>query len=565
MKYSQLFTKTQRELPAQEDAKNAELLLRGGFIRKELAGVYSYLPLGLRVLRKISQIVREEMDQAGCQEVLMPAIAKKESWEQTGRWETVDVLYKLEMANGKHVALSPTHEEVVTPMAQSFSRSYKDFPYCIYQIQNKFRNEPRAKSGILRGREFLMKDAYSFHTSQEDFDAYYENMKDVYKKVYDRLGLGDITHIVAASGGDFSQYSHEFQTLNEVGEDKVFYDTKQNIYYNQEIAPSQAPALESQEPLPSEDVKGENIIGVQALSEFLGIPEERTTKTLFYEMNEGVMIAAVIRGTYDVNEIKLKEVLGCKNLKLADKALVKKITGSEIGYAGLVNLPDSVRVVIDDSMQGVNNFECGSNKTHYHTKNVNFGRDIPEPDQFYDIKTAQKGDLNPETGEVYQVSNAIEVGNIFPLSKKFSEAFGFKATGEDGKPTPILMGCYGIGISRLMGTLVEVFHDDKGILWPKSVAPFQVYLAAISKNDAVYTEAEKLYKELQDAGIEVLYDDRREKKVGPGQKFSDHELLGIPVRIVMSEKTEEKGIVELVNRETGEAQEIQKSDILKHV
>ena len=397
MRYANLLIRTQKELPAQEESKNAELLLRGSFIHKEMAGVYSYLPLGLRTLNKIAQIVREEMNVAGAVELLMPALSPKENWLQTDRWDAVDVLYKLDIAGGGQCALNPTHEEVVTPLVQNFAQSPKDFPVCVYQIQNKFRNEPRAKSGILRGREFLMKDAYSFHTSQESFEAYYDVMTKAYHRIYERLGIGDITLFVAASGGDFSKHSHEFQTLSPVGEDEIYIHAASGRAWNKEI----------KEEIPSE--------------------------------------------------------------------------------------------ILDE----------------------------------------------------IEVKSAIEVGNIFPLSDRFSKAFKFKAQTPDGEKS-ILMGCYGIGISRLMGTLVEIFNDERGIIWPHSIAPFQIYIAPIGKDEAAYAKAQELEQKLESAGYEVLLDDR--ETAGPGQKFADSELLGIPLRIVISPKTLEQGSFEVTTRHDNETQ-----------
>jgi prolyl-tRNA synthetase len=567
MKYSQLFVKTQKELPSQENSKNAELLIRAGFIKKEMAGVFSYLPLGLRVLRKVEEIVRDEMNKANAQEILMPVMSAKENWEKTGRWNTMDILYKLEGELDRHSALSPTHEETVTPLVQNYCVSHKDFPLCVYQIQTKFRNEPRAKSGLLRGREFLMKDAYSFHATEEDFDRYYEIQKEAYHKVYERIGLGDITHVVAASGGDFSEFSHEFQTICETGEDTVFHVKSTGEYLNKEIAPSKAPdvSYDDTKEMPMEDMEGKGIIGVEELAEFLKIPVEKTTKTLLFETDKGDLVAAAVRGGYDVNELKLKKVVGCKSLELASEAMVKKVTGAEVGFAGLLNLPKEVKVFMDDSMQGRINFEMGANKTDFHTINVNFGRDIEEPKEFYDFKVAQECDFYPETGEAYETFRAIEVGNIFPLSTKFSDAFGMKVIDANGRGQSVIMGCYGIGISRTMGAVAEVFHDDKGLKWPKAIAPFHIYLAAIGRDDAVYTEAEKMVADLESAGVEVFYDDRRDKKVGPGQKFSDHELMGMPARIVMSERTMEEGVVEFVDRATGDMEKVKIDKVVDFV
>jgi prolyl-tRNA synthetase len=364
MKYSQLFVKTQKELPSQENSKNAELLIRAGFIKKEMAGVFSYLPLGLRVLRKVEEIVRDEMNKVDAVEILMPVMAPKENWVKTGRWDTVDILYKLETELDRHSALSPTHEEIVTPLMQNYCQSHKDFPLCVYQIQTKFRKEPRAKSGLLRGREFLMKDAYSFHSTEADFDRYYEIQKEAYHKVYERIGLGDLTHVVAASGGDFSEFSHEFQTICETGEDTVFHVKSTGEYLNKEIAPSKAPAVSysDKEEMAMEDKEGKGIIGVEELSEFLNIPVEKTTKTLLFQTDKGDLIAAAVRGGYDVNEIKLKKVVGCKSLALASEEVVKKVTGAEVGFAGLLNLSKEVKVFMDDSMQFLFLFRCVNHK-----------------------------------------------------------------------------------------------------------------------------------------------------------------------------------------------------------
>lgn len=548
MKYSHLFTKTEKTLPAGEEARNAQLLIQAGFIRKEMAGVYSFLPLGLRVLRKIEQIVREEMDKIGCQELLMPSLCPQENWVKTGRWDTVDVLYKLELPNGKEVALSPTHEEIVTPLVQNYLNSPKNFPACVYQFQWKFRNEARAKSGLLRGREFLMKDAYSFHTSVEDFEEYYEAQKQAYLRIYDRLGIGDITYVVAADGGDFSEFSHEFQTISEIGEDLIFKVPGKDVYLNREIVVSKAPAVEKDDKmLGREDVLGEGLIGVDALAEFLKIPVEKTTKTLLLETDDGRVIAAAVRGGYDVDMNKLKKIVGDSSLVLASEETVKRVTGAEVGYAGMLNLPEEVEQFWDDSTENRMNFEMGANETNFHSVNINFGRDLDEPEKFYDFKVPKPGDLHPESGEVYETMKAVEVGNIFPLADKFSKAFNFKSEGKS-----VTMGCYGIGVTRIMGILAEIFSDEKGLKWPESVAPFQIYLAAIGKSDVVYEKAEEIYGKFMARGIEVFFDDRREKKVGPGQKFADHELMGIPVRVVVSEKLLEDGKCEVVHRDSGE-------------
>jgi prolyl-tRNA synthetase len=385
MKQSKLFTKTRKEAPADEVSKNAELLIRGGFVHKEMSGVYSYLPFGLRVLRKVENIIREEMNKVGGQEVLMSSMQPKENWEKTGRWTGMDDLYKVPDSSGREVALGPTHEEIVVPILKNYASSHKDFPVVVYQIQNKFRMELRAKSGMLRGREFIMKDMYSFHTSQEDFEKFYDKMKEVYKTVFSRVGIGHLTYLTFASGGTFSKYSHEFQTITPAGEDTIYLDEESGVALNKEV------------------------------------------------FND--------------------EVLGQLNL----------------------------------------------------------------------------------TKEKLVEHKAIEVGNIFDLKTKYSAPFDLSFTDDKGEKHVVLMGCYGIGLSRLMGTVVEALADDKGIIWPESIAPFAVHLLALGEDEIVLKEAEKVYESLLKNNVEVLFDDRA--GVSAGEKFSDADLLGMPMRAVISARS----------------------------
>jgi prolyl-tRNA synthetase len=399
MRQSQLFTKTTKENPKDEVSTNAQLLIKAGFVHKEIAGVYSYLPLGLRALKKIQDIIRKEIDGIGGQEILMPALHPKENWEKTGRWAGLDVLFRLEGAGGKEYALGASHEEIITPLVQAFAASYKDLPVAVYQIQDKFRNEPRAKSGLLRGREFNMKDLYSFHADEADMDAYYEKVKQAYFRIYEQCGLGDTTRLVYSSG-TFSKYSHEFQTITPNGEDTIYVCVNCGMGINDEI----------------------------------------------------------------INEQK--------------------------------NCP-----------------ECG--------------------------------------GTELRKEKAIEVGNIFKLKTKYSAAFDYTYADEKGDRRPVLMGCYGIGPSRVLGSIVEVHHDDRGILWPASVAPFAVHLVSLCKDDEHIKKADAAYGQLTAAGIEVLYDDRTDTRAG--EKFADADLIGIPIRMVVSEKTLKEGKVEVKKRTESEA------------
>jgi prolyl-tRNA synthetase len=572
MLLSKLFTKTSKEAVSDASSPNAELLTRAGFISKTMAGVYSYLPLGAIVLRKIENILREEMDPIGA-EVFLPSLAPTENWQKTKRLDSVDVLFKAVPANKpsqkKHDAeyvLGSTHEEIITPLVQQFVKSYKDLPTAAYQIQTKFRNEARPKSGIMRGREFRMKDLYSFHASEEDMLDYFMNKAiPAYQSFFARVGLGEKTVIALASGGDFSKEpSREFQTICENGEDHLFRAPGAETYYNREIAPSRAKPWTNanEKEAAREDVIGKGIIGVEELAAFLKIEVERTTKTMLFETESGV-VAAVVRGDYDVNEEKLRKVLGCAKLALASGETVRKVTGAEVGYAGPLGLPKDVRVVWDESTQGRKNFECGANQTDKHSTNVNFGRDLPEPEEFYDIKTAKEGDLDPVTGEAYEVSRASEVGNVFTLYTKFSAAFDFTFVDKDNTNKPVYMGCYGIGTTRVMGVIAEAYHDGKGLLWPEAVAPARVHIVPIAKtrDDEAFTEAMKLYEALRKNGIDCLLDDRLDLSVG--SKLADADLIGVPHRVILSPKTLEKGGAEVKARSEEEAVIIPLADVLK--
>jgi prolyl-tRNA synthetase len=572
---SHIFAKTTKESSAEASSANADLLERGGFIHKTMAGVYSYLPLGTRVLSNIENILREEMDKIGS-EVFLPSLAPVENWRKTGRYDTVNVLFKASPANpfsAKHndaeYALGSTHEEVITPLVQRYCNSYQDLPCAAYQIQTKFRNEPRPKSGILRGREFRMKDLYSFHDSEESMlDYFYNKSIPSYTAFFERVGLGDITEVVLASGGDFSkEYSREFQTRCETGEDHIFHAPGSDTFYNREIAPSKARPWgnSTEEERPREDIVGKGIIGVQELAEFLKIEVERTTKTLLFETETGQIVAATVRGEYDVNEEKLRKVVGCKSLHLASAAAVQDSTGAEVGYAGPIGLSEDTLVVWDDSTAGRKNFECGANKTNEHSINVNFGRDVPEPKEFYDIKVAKEGDLDPETGKPYEVFRAAEVGNVFTLYTKFSDAFGFTFTDKDGKQKPVYMGCYGIGTTRVMGVLAEVFHDDNGLVWPENIAPARVHIVPIAKkeDDKAYKEALKLYESLQKSGIACIFDDRLNQTVG--SRLADADLIGVPTRMVLSAKTLDDKGVEVKDRKSGEVKMLSSEGAVKSV
>lgn len=551
MLQSKLFPGSLKEDPKDEVSISAKYLIRAGFIDKLMAGVYTILPLGWRVLDKIEDIIREEMDTLGGQQLLMSSLSPQENWRKTAdRLNKIDVLFEARGANRESkrrndatYVLNCTHEDIVTPLVKKMKFSYKDFPLALYQIQTKFRNEARPKSGILRGREFRMKDLYSFHRSPEGLKKFYEKSKKAYVGVFDRLGIGADTYITLASGGDFTKdFSHEFQTECEAGEDLVFKIKSSGVCYNREVAPSQAPEFKvKEEPKEMELVKGEGVISVQELIKFLKIDVERTTKTLVYETNQGDFLLVAVRGDYEINEEKLCKAVGVERVWLAKAQKVQELVGAEVGYIGILNIPNGVRLIMDDSLKGRINFEAGANKTNYHAININFGQDLEVPSEFYDIKTAKEGDIFPETGEVYEVFKGSEVGNIFPLNTKFSEAFDYRYTDKDGQKKIVYMGSYGIGSTRAMGVIVEKFNDKNGIIWPESVAPFKIHLISIGKNE----KAQALYEKLQAQETEVLFDDR---DVSPGEKFSEADLIGCPYRVVISAKTLEKGKIEVKRR-----------------
>lgn len=558
MKYTKYFLKTSKENPSDETARNAELLIRGGFIHKEMAGVYSYLPMGLRVLEKIKNIVREEMNDANAIEMLMSSLCPKENWVKTNRWDTVDVLYKMELPNGKEVALCPTQEEIVTPIVQNFCRSYKDLPTCVYHIQTKFRNEARAKSGLLRGREFLMKDAYSFHTTEENFEEYYQVMRQAYHKVYDRLGIGEITKYVAADGGDFGEFSHEFQTISEIGEDDIYIDTVTGDAYNKEIATG-TPDKKNTDKTPKElkIVEAKRDITVKANAELHGVANWQILKSIIFFSQKSGFVMVCLRGDLSVNPLLASKFLKDR-LEPATADQLKELNlpqGFISPYKIKEICPKITQVLADESCRTVVNFITSPNENEKDILNFNMERD-GDVDHWGNFAVPTDKFLSP-AGNPMEIKAAVEVGNIFPLSSKFSKAFKYEYTDDTGKNQPVIMGCYGIGVSRIMGVLAELFADEKGLIWPKSVAPFQVYLSAIGKNDNVYEKAEEIYINLKAQGVEVFYDDRKEKKIGPGVKFGDFELLGIPYQIVLSEKLIEAGNIELWDRSTGDRKEVQ--------
>jgi prolyl-tRNA synthetase len=563
MRYSTLFGKTKHQIPHDANSKNAKLLTQAGFIDKLAAGVYSFLPLGLRVLHKINAIIREEMNAVGGQEILMPSLHPIEIWEKTGRNKTMDdILYRTK-GHDKEFVFGPSHEETVTPLAKKFIQSYKDLPLSVYQLQTKFRNEPRAKSGLLRGREFGMKDMYSFHSSTEDLNEYYKKVIEAYLNVYSRCGLE--AYVIEASGGAFTdQISHEFSIKTPAGEDVMILCKKCGFAQNLEIAEGKYDNPSSDEP--EKELKLLKINRPKSISEtakLLNIDEWRILKTVVYMIENEGPVGILIRGDFNINPHKVERYF---------KKRVRPATSEELKKYGLVEgfispildtgEPNTkIPFIADQSIKNMKNFETGANKENTDFENVNIGRDFEVKDfaDFVEVKgTFKCPQCNGELAE----EKAIEAGNIFKLGTKYSEDFELYFTDKDGKQKPVIMGCYGIGNTRLLGTIVEASHDEKGIIWPKSVAPFLVHLIQLGNEDETQTIAQKIYENLLRNDVEVLFDDR---DVSAGEKFNDADLIGIPLRIVVSKRTLEKNSIEWKERNKKEAKTVKIDDLLKQI
>jgi prolyl-tRNA synthetase len=541
VRISNLFTKTTRESPAEADTVSHSLLVRAGMINQLAAGVYTYLPLAWRVLRKIENIVREEMDRAGGQEVVMPVLQPTELWQQSGRDQAMgDVLFNLTDRRERSLTLGPTHEEVITQLASRYVKSYRDLPQLPYQIQVKFRDEPRPRGGLMRAREFIMKDAYSFDTDEAGLNASYQKMVEAYRNVYQRCGLPTML-VEADSGAIGGKDSREFMVVAASGEDEIIYCPGCAYAANTEKAVSVKSRIDNGKPLPVEAVATPGIATIEQVAGFLKIPASHTLKAVFY-IADGQFVFVVIRGDLAVNEIKLKNQLHCIDLRLATEAEVKA-AGIVAGSASPVGLK-GFKVVADDSITMAANLVAGGNRPDTHIKNVNYPRDF-KADIVADIATARAGDKCLCGGNL-SATRGIEVGHIFKLLTRYSEKFNAVYTDEKGGSHPAVMGCYGMGISRLMAAAVEQNHDDKGIIWPSPIAPYHVYLCPLYREGSKVKEAaEKLYTDLETAGLEVLFDDREES---PGVKFNDADLLGIPFRVTVSPRTLEKDSVEFKKR-----------------
>jgi len=553
MRFSKLFGKTLRQAPAEAESISHQLLLRAGMIAQEAAGIYSYLPLGWRVLRKIENIIREEMDKAGGQELMLPVLQPFELWQQSGRYVSFGKsLFTLTDRKEHTLALGPTHEEVITDLVHRYVQSYRELPVLLYQIQTKLRDEPRPRGGLLRVREFIMKDLYSFDADEAGLDESYQKMCQAYKNIYARLGLPALM-VEADSGAIGGKDSHEFMVLTEDGEDEVIRcsscgyaanaEKAQFVKTGETVILSKAKNL-----LPLEEIATPEAKTIEEVADFVGVPTSQTLKSVFYSA-DGEFIFVIIRGDLEVNETKLRNALKCSELRLATEREVNEI-GLVAGFASPIGVK-GVKVVADDSITSSYSFIVGANKPGYHFKNASYPRDF-QVDLMADIALARSGDSCPKCRGKLASTRGIEVGHVFKLGTFISEKFGASFLDDAGKSRPIIMGCYGIGLGRLLAAIVEQSHDDKGIIWPLSVAPYQVYLCPLSLDkSAVLPAAERIYQELQKEGIEVLFDDRDDS---PGVKFNDADLLGIPLRLTLSPRTLQSQSVEAKWRTEKETQ-----------
>jgi prolyl-tRNA synthetase len=559
MRLSKLFGKTQREVPAEADTTSHQLMLRAGMIRQLTAGVYSYLPLALRVLRKIEDVVRDEMNKAGGQEISLPVLQPIEIWQKTGRDAAFGKgLFTLFDRRERQLALGPTHEEVITELVSHNVQSYRDLPLLLYQIQTKFRDEPRPRGGLVRVREFTMKDLYSFDIDEEGLNQSYQKILTAYSNTYNRCQLPAIL-VEADSGAIGGKDSHEFMVVSVMGEDEIIYCNKCNYAANTEKATSIKNEAENGALLSIEEVATPGYYTIEEVTDFLNIPRSCTLKAVFY-IADSELVFVVIRGDIDVNQSKLMNVLHCTELRLATEDEVVK-AGIVAGSASPLGLKN-IKVVADDSVASGTNFVAGGNKADTHLRNVNYPRDF-KADILADIALVRAGETCPSCGDVLLSKQGIEVGHVFKLGTFLSKKLGACYIDTIGKSHPIVMGCYGIGIGRLMAAIIELHHDDKGIIWPSSIAPYEIYLCPLlMENSEVKEKAENLYVELEAQGLEVLYDDRDEST---GVKFNDADLLGIPLRVTISPRTLKKNSIELKLRSEKKSELILIGEVIERI
>ncbi|MFV2046553.1 proline--tRNA ligase [Metabacillus sp. YM-086] len=552
MKQSMTFIPTLREVPADAEVKSHQLMLRAGFIRQNTSGVYSYLPLAQKVLKKIEQIVREEMNKAGASELLMPALQQSELWQESGRWYSYGPeLMRLKDRHNREFALGATHEEMITSLVRDEVKSYKRLPLGLYQIQTKFRDEKRPRFGVLRGREFIMKDAYTFHATNESLDEGYEKMFTAYQNIFTRCGL-DFRAVIADSGAMGGTDTHEFMVLSEIGEDTIAYSDTSQYAANIEMAPVISTYEKSSEEHQSlEKIETPNQKTIEEISTFLKISKENCIKSVLFKVDEKFVLV-LVRGDHEVNDIKVKNLYSASVVELATAEETKEALNCVPGYVGPIHVSEDVEVIADHAVAAIVNGVCGANEEGFHYTGVNLERDASVT-QYADLRFIQEGDLSPDGEGMIKFAKGIEVGHVFKLGTRYSEAMNATFLDENGRTQPMIMGCYGIGVSRTLAAVIEQNNDENGIVWPEALAPFQLHVIPINvKNDAQRELGEKLYNIFTDLGYEVLLDDRQERA---GVKFADSDLIGLPVRVTVGKKAEE-GIVEVKIRKTGESFEV---------
>ena len=566
MKYSQLMTQTLREVPSDAEAPSHRWALRAGLIRPLAAGIFSFLPLGLRVKQKIEHILREEMENANCYEISMPVVQPAEIWQETGRWDEVGPeMMRMKDRGDRDMCLAMTHEEAVTDLARHLIQSYRQLPLSAYQIQTKFRDEPRSRAGLIRVREFTMKDGYSFHTTQESLDEYYPKMYEAYERAFKRTGLGNSTIAVESDTGMMGgTEAHEFMYLNDGGEDTLLICNNCDYRANRQVATYTRETIEAEDAKPIEEVATPNCTTIEEVAAFLNVPATQTAKAVFFVGlidGEEKFIFAVVRGDHELNETKLGNAVKAQELRPATDDEIRA-RGAEPGYASPIGIQDAI-IVIDEAIDQGANFVSGANKEGYHNLNVNAGRDF-KAHIVTDLVAVSEGMSCPNCQTALGSTRGIEVGNIFKLGTKYSQSMSAHVLDENGKAQPVIMGCYGIGVGRLLACIIEEHHDDNGIIWPISVAPFQVEIVVLTgKKPAGELEAaEKLYNDLKAAGIDVLLDDRDER---PGVKFNDADLIGIPIRLTVGARGLANAQIEMKLRHEEDRSDVPLSEVITRV
>ena len=555
MKQSKVFIPTMREVPAEAEALSHRLLLKAGLIKQSTSGIYSYLPLATRVLNNISNIVREEMESIDAVEILMPALQQAELWEESGRWGAYGPeLMRLKDRNGREFALGPTHEEVVTSLVRDELKSYKRLPLTLFQIQSKYRDEKRPRFGLLRGREFIMKDAYSFHADEESLDATYQDMYNAYSKIFKRVGI-NARPVVADSGAIGGNHTHEFMALSEIGEDTIVYSNESDYAANIEKAEViYHPSEKHTEIAELSKIATPNVKTAQELADFLNRPLDEIVKTMIFKV-DGEFIMILIRGHHELNDVKLKAYFGTENVEMASQDEIVNLVGANPGSLGPIHNKE-IKIYADNYVKDLNNLVIGANEDGYHYVNANVERDF-NIDEYGDFRFILEGEILSDGSGKAQFAEGIEVGQVFKLGTKYSEAMNATFLDNQGKAQPLIMGCYGIGISRTLSAIVEQNNDDNGIIWPKSVTPFDLHLITINpKKDDQRELGDQLYDQLN-GKFDILYDDRKERA---GVKFNDADLIGLPMRVVVGKRAEE-GIVEVKQRLNGESEEIHVNDL----